>query len=465
MRPRLLGAAVAATITVALSLPAIAGASPAPTSATGTASITTPSPLALLLARQALPANDGWAADGTGTKGGSAAATDHVFVAHNRSELIAALGGNNGTNATNATPKIVFVSGSIDANVDDNNQPLSCPSYADPAYSLDAFLATYDPAVWGRTAKPSGPLEDARVRSSRNQAARNKINVGPNTTIFGLGHASITGANLILSNVDNVIIRNIEFQDAFDCFPAWDPTDGSQGNWNSAYDNISLLGATHVWVDHNTFDDGDNPDGSQPFYFGRQFQVHDGLLDITRASDLVTASFNYLHDHDKTMLIGSSDTATADVGHLRVTLHDNRFADLGQRVPRVRFGQVDVYNNFYQITADSGPFAVDGYGYSWGVGKSSAIVAENNFVSLSSDVRPDLVVHYWGGTVMTEKGTLLLAGGRLTETSLLAAYNAAHDPDIGADAGWTPTLRTTVVRAAVVPVLVTLAAGSGRLPT
>jgi pectate lyase len=164
------------------------------------------------------------------------------------------------------------------------------------------------------------------------------------------------------------------------------------------------------------------------------------------------------------MLIGSSDSATTDAGHLRVTLHDNRFTNLGQRVPRVRFGQVHVYNNFYQITG-SGPFAVDGYSYSWGVGKSSAIYAENNFVALASDVTPDLVVHYWGGTAMTEKGTLLFAGGRVTETSLLAAYNAAHDPDIGTDAGWTPTLHTVVLRAAVVPVLVTLAAGSGRLPT
>src|SRR5690242_7107723 len=177
-----------------------------------------PSSDALAIARQVLAPNDGWASSGTGTTGGSTADAPHISVAHNRAELIAALGGNNATNGSNATPKIVFVSGGIDANVDDANQPLSCDSYADPAYTLDSFLATYDPAVWGRTTKPSGPLEDARVRSTRNQGLRNKINVGPNTTIFGLGHSSITGANLIASNVNNVIIRNIEFQDAFDCF-------------------------------------------------------------------------------------------------------------------------------------------------------------------------------------------------------------------------------------------------------
>jgi pectate lyase len=27
---------------------------------------------------------------------------------------------------------------------------LTCDDFADPEYSLDAYLATYDPEVWGR---------------------------------------------------------------------------------------------------------------------------------------------------------------------------------------------------------------------------------------------------------------------------------------------------------------------------
>ena len=49
------------------------------------------------------PANDGWAAAGAGTTGGSAADEANVFVARNRAEFVAAVTGN--------TPKIVFVSG------------------------------------------------------------------------------------------------------------------------------------------------------------------------------------------------------------------------------------------------------------------------------------------------------------------------------------------------------------------
>ncbi|MEV0899877.1 pectate lyase [Actinoplanes sp. NPDC049802] len=405
-------------------------------------------------ARQTLPAGDGWAAATTGTTGGAAADAAHVFVVRDRAELAAALAG-----GTDPTPRIILVKGTINANSDDAGNPLTCADYADPAYRLDAYLAAYDPAVWGRTSRPSGPLEEARVRSARNQAARIQLRVGANTTIYGLPNARLVGANLLVSNVDNVIVRNLRMEDAADCFPAWDPTDGSAGNWNSAYDLITLTGATHVWADHNTLSDGNNVDADQPRYFGRPYQVHDGALDVIRASDLVTVSWNVFAEHDKTMLIGSTNTVGADVGKLRVTVHHNRFANVGQRVPRVRFGQVDVFNNYYYLTDE------EAYSYSWGVGVQSAIYAENNFLLRSADLAPADFVYDWGGTAMTEIGTLTRVGtGPIREVSLLGEYNATHDPDLGTDAGWTPALRAGPVTPTVaVPAVVTAKAGAGKL--
>jgi pectate lyase len=421
----------------------------------------TPSAAALALARQVLGPTDGWAASGSGTTGGAAADPTRVFVVRDRAELVTALGGDNATNGLNATPKIIFVRGGIEGNVDDAGAPLTCADYADPAYSLEAYLAAYDPAVWGRATRPSGPLEEARARSARNQSARIGINVGSNTTLVGLGGSEITGVNLVLNRVDNVILRNLRFEDANDCFPAWDPTDGALGNWNSLYDLVTLTGATHVWVDHSSFSDGNNTDDSQPRYFDRPHQTHDGALDIIRASDLVTVSYNNFFDHDKTMLIGSTNTVGADVGRLRVTLHHNRFANVGQRAPRVRFGQVDVYNNYFYAT-DEEP-----YQYSWGVGVFASMYVENNFVRRSADLPLDAIAFDWRGSApggITEVGSSTAVGSAPgSPVSFVAAYNDGHDPDLPAT-DWVPELRAAHPDpTALVPAIVSARAGAGRL--
>ncbi|WP_435589086.1 pectate lyase family protein [Micromonospora chalcea] len=417
-----------------------------------------PSRAAELIGRQALAANDGWAAAGTGTTGGSAATPERVRVVRTRAELVAALGGDNATNATDATSKIVYVAGTVDGFEGPDGTPLDCADLADPEYSLQAYLAAYDPATWGRT-NPSGPLEAARVRSVAAQTRQTQINVGSNTTIIGLRGARLTGLTLMIDRVDNVIVRNIEFVDARDCFPAWSPTDGDTGNWNSQYDQISVRRSEHVWIDHNTFTDGDNPDSTQPVYFGRPWQVHDGSLDVTHTASLVTVSWNRFTGRDKVMLIGSSNTVGPDVGRLNVTVRHNLFDGTLQRLPRVRFGQVDVHENHYRL---GGP----GFEYALGVGVQSALYAENNFFTLTGDAGPADLLYDWGGTALTERGSWVRQGDRLPRpVSMLAAYNAVHDPDLGGDAGWTPTLRAArPMPAPLVPLVVDAFAGAGRLP-
>ncbi|MET0424996.1 MAG: polysaccharide lyase family 1 protein, partial [Actinoplanes sp.] len=445
---------LAAVLSLGLSSPAqVVSAGAAPPTPTGLAAAAAVSPAALRVGKQTLAADDGWAAAGAGTSGGSTADDAHIAVVRTRAELIAALGGNAATNGQNAVPKIVFVSGRIDLSTDDTGRKLGCADYADPAYNLDAFLAAYDPAVWGRVSKPTGPLEEARVRSAKRQGDQIKVNVGSNTTIVGINGGRLEHGSLVLTNVANVIVRNLEVTDAADCFPAWDPTDGSAGNWNSLYDLVSLSGATNVWLDHNTFSDGNNHDRNQPVQFGRPYQVHDGATDFIRGSDLITVSYNDYYDHDKTMLIGSTDTPGVDVGKLRVTIHHNRFGNVLQRAPRVRFGQVDVYDNLFVATDEE-------YQYSLGAGVESSIYAENNYFRLSADVPAADIIHYWKGTRITAIGTLVQVSSRAPQpVDLVAAYNAAYDPDLSPDAGWTPTLRPRLDPTALVPVIVAASAG------
>ncbi|MTK03979.1 polysaccharide lyase family 1 protein [Micromonospora sp. CP22] len=458
-------AAIATSITIALSAaPAAALARPAshPDATDGSQlqrGASAPlSPLARQLGRQTLPTGDGWAAAGPGTTGGSAASADQIHVVSSRAELVDALGGDNATNATNDTPKIVYVKGRIDGFETADGRLLSCTDLADPGYSLEAYLAAYDPAVWGRVT-PSGPLEEARVRSVTNQTRQTQINVGPNTTIVGLRGARLTGLTLMIDRAPNVIVRNLTFDDARDCFPAWSPTDGEAGNWNSQFDLLSVRRSENVWIDHNTFTDGDNPDSAQPLYFGRPYQVHDGALDITHTASLVTASWNRFVGRDKLMLIGSSNTVGPDVGRLNVTLHHNLFDGGLQRLPRVRFGQVDVYNNAYRLGGD-------GFEYAIGVGVQSAVHVENNHFTLGTGVDAADLLYDWGGTAITTRGNWVdPAGGLPRPVDLVAAYNAAHDPDLSPDAGWTPSLRHgPVLPAPLVPLAVGSLAGADRLP-
>jgi pectate lyase len=395
------------------------------------------------LGREVLAPNDGWASFGAGTTGGAAAAPEQVYFVRTRAELIAAL--NNGVPSTtspstpSSAPKIIYVDGTIDFNVDDDNQPLECEDYYRNGFTIEDYLATYDPAVWGRVA-PSGPMEAARIASRNAQQARVRIRPGSNTTIVGLGkQATLRGIWLDIRgtstvNVTNIIVRNLTFQDTFDCFPAWSPNDGALGAWNAEYDSISLRNADHVWIDHNTFEDRDTADDTQPHYFGVLFQVHDGLLDITNASDFVTVSWNRFRNHDKLMLIGSSDSAAADRGKLRVTLHHNLLDDIGQRAPRVRFGRVHVYNNYYQIER------LPNYGYSWGVGIESAIYAQNNFFKTDKSVTPDQFIARFNGTAIFDQGTHHNGTGANDLVDVVAAWNAVNDPDLSENVGWTPTL-------------------------
>jgi|GEM_PF-699844 len=405
------------------------------------------------LGRETLPAGDGWASwSGTtypegrvvqaaGTTGGAAADAAQVYVVDTWTELRDALGGRAGATGTTARtvtePRIVYVRGTIDAFAEPDGTRLTCDelggqvTVADSGqpFSMADYIAHFDPeGPWGR-ADPSGPLEEARVAAAAVQARRTQQHIGSNVTLVGVGDdARVVGANLRIRDASNVIVRNLTLSDAYDCFPQWDPGDTDAGNWNSAYDNLSVWTSTSVWVDHLTLDDGEHPPATIGTVYGRPYEIHDGLLDITHGSDLVTVSWTHFDDHDKTSLVGSSDSRTQDRGQHRVTYHHNLWTDIGQRAPRVRFGDVHVYNNVYEQTR------ADGYEYTLGAGVESSIVAEENVFDLAPGVDPGRVVAGWNGTVLRASGSLV----RGEPVDLVAAFNATSTTPLRDEARWTP---------------------------
>ncbi|MEU6373697.1 polysaccharide lyase family 1 protein [Streptomyces sp. NPDC046909] len=375
-----------------------------------------------------LAAKDGWASSGAGTTGGTKADSAHTFTVSTRAQLVKALG-----SASDTTPRIIKIKGTIDANTDDAGKKLTCADYASgTGYALSSYLKAYDPSTYGRSKLPSGTQEKARAAAAAKQAKNIVFKVPANTSIVGVpgSGAGITGGMLQIQNVDNVIVRNLAFSATEDCFPQWDPTDGDDGNWNSNYDSVTLRGATHVWADHNTFTDAPHLDSANPKYYGREYQIHDGALDITKSSDLVTVERNVFSNHDKTTLIGSSDSEPA--GKLRVSIHHNVYKGIIQRAPLSRVGQVHIYNNYYDVTPLNG-YAVQ---YSINSRAKAQVVAENNYWKVPSSVKVAKLLSGDGTGSVKASGNLVNG----TVTDLVAAYNAASSKDLKTTVNWTPTL-------------------------
>ena len=170
-----------------------------------------------------------------------------------------------------------------------------------------------------------------------------QVKVASNKTIQGANSsASITG-NLALSGVSNVIIQSLNITNPSGVGTA---------------DGIEVSNAcTKIFITHCTFTD-----------------CKDGELDMKRQSDYLTVSwcrFRYVSQtsHDFVNLIGHSDSYTSDRGYLHITMHHNWY-DNGckERMPRVRYGKVHCYNNYY---------GASGSNYCVGVGNECQILLEN----------------------------------------------------------------------------------------
>jgi pectate lyase len=355
-------------------------------------------------ARQAAPV-DGWASQAGGTLGGSTAPASQVYTVANRAQLLAALY-NGGTN-----PKIIKLTGIVDMS---EGQPFT---------------------------------------SSADQAARGAVRLKSNTTLIGAGaNAGIVNGHILVSNASQVIIRNLKLVNACDVGPVWDPSDGATGNWNAAFDGIGVSSSDHVWVDHVSFTDAPLTDEFLPIENGHVRQCHDGALDITNGSDYVTVSYNLFEQHNKNNLIGGSDSATGDEGRLRVTFSNNVFRDVASRAPRVRYGQVHLFNNYF---AGSKTHPVYPVSYSVGVAHAAKILAQNNVFEVAGAHACADVVKDFGGTV---PGAFRDTGSLLNGAPLGAC-------GVSAGVAWTPPYAFSARPPSLVKANALAQAGGGKLQT
>ncbi|PQE18283.1 pectate lyase protein [Rutstroemia sp. NJR-2017a WRK4] len=165
-----------------------------------------------------------------------------------------------------------------------------------------------------------------------------QVRVGSNKSIIGKSGAKLVGIGLYINKSKNVIIRNLSIQKVL------------AGNG----DAVGIQAASNVWVDHLSLPfksqfnaESLHSDLSSDLDHGKDY--YDGLVDITHASEWVTVSNTYFHDHFKASLIGHSDSNGAeDTGHLHVTQHNNYWYNIGSRTPSLRFGTGHVYNSYFK---------------------------------------------------------------------------------------------------------------------
>jgi pectate lyase len=179
------------------------------------------------------------------------------------------------------------------------------------------------------------------------------VTIGSNKTIQGANASATIRGHIGMKGSANVILRNLNVI-GYNC------TDNS--DCQSGADAITVQSAAHhLWFDHLAVSDGS-----------------DGNLDLTHAVDYVTISwckFFYSGQrsggHQFSNLVGHSDSnASEDTGHLNITFHHCWWADnVGERMPRVRFGKVHVFNSLYTASGDN-------YAIASGVGAN--VLAENN---------------------------------------------------------------------------------------
>ena len=176
------------------------------------------------------------------------------------------------------------------------------------------------------------------------------IRLSAKKTLRGIGENPTLVGNVNFTNRDsNMVIEKLNITNPYA---------------GSAYDGISVKqDINNVFITKCTF-----------------YDCGDGQLDISNKSNYVTVSwckFYYTPSapdpgHTFSSLVGSSDDQTVDRGKLKVTYHHNWWTTgVKERMPRVRFGEVHVYNNYYSDLVAGG--------YCVGVGVEAHIRVEGNY--------------------------------------------------------------------------------------
>lgn len=220
--------------------------------------------------------------------------------------------------------------------------------------------------------------------------------VTSNKTIVGIGTAAMIKAGGLWINGDNVIVRNLSIGDSYD------------GDWSGSTNNTDAIRITgqNVWIDQCDLFASANA----------LIHLHSSTDNV---ADFVTISNCRFSNQNHVIVLGESDTETACRGHLNTTIYHCWFdgrndRGINQDMPKARFGEVHVFNNYY----------LDVEEHCISASFESSVIVEKNFFRSSHD--PHIYTDLGAGT----KDPALSASGNHYEftTGDKETYGSAFTP-------------------------------------
>jgi pectate lyase len=186
-----------------------------------------------------------------------------------------------------------------------------------------------------------------------NGANGGKVSVKSNKSLIGVGStAFLNGVGLEISNSNNIIIQNLRVSmtgvtTRTDTAGVYSST-GDEGRPKVLVndgDTISISGTSrNIWIDHCEL-------FSQDPAVQTNIDLFDGLIDIKGQTGFITISWNYLHDHHKAGLVGSSDSDL--FADRKVTFHHNYYRNVKGRIPMYRGAVGHFFNNYIVMANDA----------------------------------------------------------------------------------------------------------------
>jgi pectate lyase len=273
--------------------------------------------------------------------------------------------------------------------------PIEVSSFAEAEAALDSYRDDFEEGARNALVlRYTGSFDFGSISDVCAQHTKDaqilQIKEMENVTFEGAPGSS-ANFGIKINRAKNVIVRNM----TLGLLPGGGDSDALTIEGNGTNGDVE-----HVWIDHNDLFSStkDDCDGAGDTEF-------DGLIDIKKGARYITISFNRLHDHQKTGLLGSSDT---DEMERYVTFHHNWYDNVVSRTPLHRFGYIHMYNNYFNDIHESGINVRMG-----GV----ALIEANFFENAANPVtsRYSDVVGYWdlrdnhvgqGITWTTEEDTL-----------------------------------------------------------